>query len=197
MAIKCGNCSKEHNTAAEVRDCYTGGSAPVEPAATEKQKSLAQALGRERVRLSQYADMEPSEYGKMIDGMGRQSISDFIGAMLKQPHEKGKGLEVHPEVLAGRFALRGEDGVVRFYELKDEDVHGNPRRMYQLIGAPGDFTKKKLYRPEAILGRIAEDVEAALKLYGDETETCGLCGSPLTNETSRARGIGPKCLMKL
>lgn len=40
---------------------------------------------------------------------------------------------------------------------------------------------------------IAADPQAASAAYGKLTGTCGVCGRPLENEESVARGIGPIC----
>lgn len=49
----------------------------------------------------------------------------------------------------------------------------------------------------AILRQFLADPQAALKTYGDALEQCGLCGRTLTDEESRARGIGPICADKM
>jgi hypothetical protein len=47
-----------------------------------------------------------------------------------------------------------------------------------------------------LMERIAADFKAALLLYGTELGICGACASPLTNDESRAKGIGPICASK-
>ena len=48
-----------------------------------------------------------------------------------------------------------------------------------------------------ILARIAAvGAEAASARYGHEIGECGICGRQLTNDESRARGIGPVCAAK-
>jgi len=51
----------------------------------------------------------------------------------------------------------------------------------------------------ALLERIActEDIPAAIVTYGVELGVCGRCGRHLTDEDSRAAGIGPDCAAKL
>lgn len=44
-----------------------------------------------------------------------------------------------------------------------------------------------------ILDSIAEDPAEAAALYGKEIGKCGICSRKLTNDESRARGIGPVC----
>ena len=44
---------------------------------------------------------------------------------------------------------------------------------------------------------MAADVVEAVKRFGLERGVCGVCNRGLTNEESRALGIGPVCLAKL
>lgn len=48
----------------------------------------------------------------------------------------------------------------------------------------------------AVLDAIAENPEEAAACYGHNIGKCGLCGRKLTNDESRARGIGPICATK-
>lgn len=40
---------------------------------------------------------------------------------------------------------------------------------------------------------ILADIDGARRLYGQEIGRCGCCHKTLTDETSRAYGIGPEC----
>jgi hypothetical protein len=68
-------------------------------------------------------------------------------------------------------------------------------RIVQLVGSVGAFAEQPLalHLQFFALKHIAENAKAAAVLFGKETNTCGRCGSPLTNDASRARGLGPKC----
>lgn len=72
------------------------------------------------------------------------------------------------------------------------------RRIVQLLGSVGAFSERPLPVQHQVfaLTHIAENAKAAAVLFGRETATCGMCGSPLTNEASRKAGIGPKCARK-
>lgn len=48
-----------------------------------------------------------------------------------------------------------------------------------------------------VLRNVAADVTAAVRTFGLELGVCGVCNTPLTNETSRREGIGPVCKGKL
>lgn len=93
----------------------------------------------------------------------------------------------------GKYALVGKDGAtIHFFEVRAE---GNRNWVYRLYGAPGDFRRERMSYAwmHAAATRIAADAKAAAILFGKKTKTCGRCSSPLTNEESRAFGLGPKC----
>lgn len=95
--------------------------------------------------------------------------------------------------LATRYALRDEDGTVKFYRVK---AGRKPGFYFLDVQASDDTYPIKSYeRKQAILGRIAADPKAALALYGQEIGACGRCGRTLTSEY-RKLGIGPVCIDK-
>lgn len=101
-----------------------------------------------------------------------------------------------PTVPAGRYALR-TDGVVKFYVL-DRPETGRWAG-YVFLNAQASDEKYPIKNPTTkneILRRIAEDIEGSQMLYGVELGRCYRCGRTLTDETSRALGIGPDCRTK-
>lgn len=97
-----------------------------------------------------------------------------------------------PQVPAGGYALDavGDEGnQTVFYVV----WHG--RNGY--IGLNRQISDRQVRVPWAqvpsILARIAADTEGALVRYGRELGVCGHCRRTLTNDESRARGIGPVC----
>ena len=94
------------------------------------------------------------------------------------------------------YALRDEDGIVKFYRVK---AGTKPGWWWIEAQASDEFhpirnvaTKNNILR--AI---IAAGPEASMRLYGQELGSCGRCHRTLTDETSRANGIGPECEGKL
>lgn len=74
--------------------------------------------------------------------------------------------------------------------------HGDGRFFIrQVIGGQGAVRVR--ITPEAMIAIaekiIAADPKAAMLRYGRELGECGHCGRTLTNDESRARGIGPVC----
>lgn len=101
-----------------------------------------------------------------------------------------------PDVPAGRYALR-TDGVVKFYVLDRPDSGRWAGHVFLKAQASDEkYPIKNLTAKVEILGRISEDIEGAQKLYGQELGRCYACGRTLTDETSRALGIGPDCRSK-
>jgi hypothetical protein len=97
------------------------------------------------------------------------------------------------EVEDGRYAIE-EDGVLRFFKVK------NGRRagfVFLDIQASDEWHSiRNLTRIRKIVALIAEDPKAAMVRYGHELGECGRCGRTLTDEASRAAGIGPVCIDK-
>lgn len=73
-----------------------------------------------------------------------------------------------------------------------QEVGGN-EPLYLGTQRPGHpYKGKRTVELEAVLA----DPEAAVRRYGRELSHCGHCGAQLTDETSRAFGMGPKCRTK-
>lgn len=87
----------------------------------------------------------------------------------------------------GRYAVDNEDGELRFYHLVNGEVF--------VMASDTEFPIHG-NAAEAIVAKIAVDPEAASRRYGQEIGECGVCGRTLTNEDSRAAGIGPICAGK-
>lgn len=131
----------------------------------------------------------------------KRRASEFIGRLKDRPKAKGQELPNRraeatdfPKVADGRYALREADGVVRFYKVDCPTEGRWAGRCFLSIQASDELHAiKSLGRKREVLGAIAADPIAALKLYGQELGKCGHCGRTLTDETSRAFGIGPVC----
>jgi hypothetical protein len=98
----------------------------------------------------------------------------------------------------GFYALpRREDapaGGQPTYHFKIHAYRGG-HRIVMVTGGVGAFVEipMKAAWQWTALQKIAAGPKAAAVLFGRETGTCGRCGSPLTNDASRARGLGPRC----
>lgn len=104
------------------------------------------------------------------------------------------------DVPAGRYALDTQVHAVNgtaFYKVDRPETGRWAGYVFvkQIIGS--DEQKLSMKQGRAILARIAAvGAEAASARYGHEIGECGICGRQLTNDESRARGIGPVCAAK-
>lgn len=111
-------------------------------------------------------------------------------ALLAGMHEP---VAAHPDrgMILRRYAVDGFDtgNEVRFYKLRE-----SKRGRRYLVAQVSDDERMVPWAEALIVARkIAADPTAAMLRYGTELGACGHCGRTLTNDESRALGIGPKC----
>ncbi|AKF14614.1 hypothetical protein AVJ28_gp45 [Mycobacterium phage Baee] len=105
------------------------------------------------------------------------------------------------EVPAGRYAVETEDGATNalaFYKV-DRPTEGRwAGYVFVKLMLSDDEQRLSQKASKAILQKIAAvgPAEASAR-YGHEIGECGVCGRTLTNDESRAYGIGPDCRKKL
>lgn len=163
--------------------------------ATEKQRNFIASLREER-------DLPPHE-----GPLSKREASDEITRLLAMPKAAPGSLpdemgEAEGAVPAGRYSVDKADGSGSVFYQVDRPTEGRWAGytfVKLLLGAPGDWRRERVNRRDVagILSRIAADGprEASLR-FGLEAGVCGVCGSPLSNEESRALGIGPVCREK-
>lgn len=100
-------------------------------------------------------------------------------------------------VPAGRYAIDTADGATNalaFYRV-DRPTEGRwAGRVFVKLITGGDEQRLSWATTQAVLVKIAEAGAAqASARYGHEIGACGVCGRQLTNDESRAAGIGPVC----
>lgn len=122
-----------------------------------------------------------------------EQASALIRALKVAPRlEVGTVAPSHPEVLDGRYAIPNASGKVVFYKVwtRRDGSRGVD------LQVSDDFLPVGRAQVPGILARIAEEPAEASKRYGREIGCCGVCGRTLTDEVSRAEGIGPVCKAK-
>lgn len=201
MPITCGNCNQSHWTSQEVRECYASEGAVKTKAdwsmdltqrfgGTDKQRKFIEDLYKQKAIPEDWAqtaeELLPALTSK---GMAGGAIDDLLSL-------PNKPSDVEGAVDEGRYAIHF-DGRLRFYKVRKptEGRWAGYCFVDELFGSPGDFAKEAVRnkgKRDSILTNIASDPEA-LARFGKELGICGVCGSPLTNEESRALGIGPVC----
>lgn len=127
----------------------------------------------------------------MEDGVTFAEASELISKLIKMPRisKKVRIIELHG-LREGRYAVPTEDGAdnkLAFYNVTERGVfiqlsdslHAIPEAVEQ-----------------AVIAKILIDPAEAARTYGRELGECGVCGRTLTNDESRAYGIGPVCRNK-
>jgi hypothetical protein len=101
-------------------------------------------------------------------------------------------------VADGRYALLGVDDVVRFYVVRSPaEGRWQGWTFVDAMASDDRWPIKNRDEKARILAAIAADPMGALARFGREIGSCGHCGRTLTDEESRARGIGPVCFARL
>lgn len=120
-------------------------------------------------------------------------VNELRNAIKSHLHRKIRNAQV------GHFAVRvdGSD-VVKFYRAKLITEGRWVGKVFVDAQASDDFYPVKTPATLTdVLTAILADPHAAEELYGQELGQCYRCNRTLTDETSRALGIGPECRSKL
>ena len=139
-------------------------------------------------------------------------VSQVIDQLKAMPRKNAGGqtatARVNPLVAAGipcaRYVIeRSEVAIdghgafggqpVIFLEVRE---FKSTRYMRKLVGAPGSYTRAKVTiaeRDALVAALVAVTPRVATRRYSELYSICSVCGSELTDETSRALGLGPVC----
>lgn len=188
MSIRCGNYkwpeeAHYHATSAEVKACFDA------------------SLGRYPAKAAVALPAPDSEAASLF-----ANHRDTPTAVLDRPKPQVKrpfNWE-YADVPVGCYALRvpgGEetDGelTIKFYEVSRPEEGTWAGATFVAAMASDELHPVRGQAGRKILALIQQDPEAAAVLYGQTIGVCGLCGRKLTDEVSRARGIGPVCAQKV
>ncbi len=173
---------------------------------TENQVRFMNDLIGRLTKLDPSTGETAREYTEMITRKGgwtpgrNGNASAWIGRMIAKEAElkANRPAPATPpavtDVAPGRYAVE-EDGTLKFFHLRYGKA-GTRWAGYTFldIQASSDhYPVKDRVRKARILALIAEDTEMAARRYGIEIGVCGRCGRVLTNEESRAYGMGLIC----
>lgn len=152
------------------------------PTATDKQLSFIHSLIDERLD----EDRRATSHRWADSGISVGTASRAIERLLTYPKQRTDDHSGDTTTVpAGRYALEEADGV-RFYVVT---------RRGRLMRQASDelYPPRGAHQRRDVIRRLAEDLEGASSRYGRLLGRCGVCGRTLTNDESRARGVGPVC----
>jgi hypothetical protein len=146
-------------------------------------------INRLRAKIKTYNGTPVNAPAPVADAPVNGGAAEVI-ALLAGLHEP---VAAHPDrgMILRRYAVDGFDtgNEVRFYKLRE-----SKRGRRYLVAQLSDEERMVPWAEALIVARkIAADPMAAMLRYGVEIGACGHCGRTLTNDESRAFGIGPKC----
>jgi hypothetical protein len=170
--------------------------------ATEKQVAFLRTLVEERV-LPQDGT---------IDGLAnlatltKAAATAAISRLLDQPKReqdapaKKTTQPAHPNVPQGHYATPSRTGNndLDFWKV-DRPTEGRWQGytfVKRVIGGHPEFSVRGAEAAAALEAIATAGVEQAAQRYGTEIGRCYMCNRTLTDETSRALGIGPDCRSK-
>lgn len=168
--------------------------------AARKGIAAAEAI---RAEINALTD-QGKEIGKLTKGQGSDYITQ-LDAIKPNPVENEAQVTPATQTDAwkrpncvpdGEYALV-QDGVVKFYTVQTPDKGNYAGICFVSVHASDERYNLKGRTRHEVLDAIAADPRAAAIRYGQETNHCSRCGRELTDEASRAAGIGPVCARKV
>lgn len=108
-------------------------------------------------------------------------------------------VDQYEDVPDGYYALRNDEGHVAFYRVSTMPPRGQYTRPARWVNrqASDDLHPMTAAQRNYVLAAIrAVGADNAGALYGQEIGSCWVCHRALTDDASRAAGIGPTCAAK-
>jgi hypothetical protein len=145
-------------------------------------------------------------HGKWVAGRDT-NVSRWIDSLKAKNAELNAAARIAPkatnepkadsdaDVPDGYYAIEIDD-TTKFYRLRTAGKNSRyPGRRYLKVQASDEFHPiRSTATRNAVLAMIRKaGIDDARRAYGRLIGSCGRCGRTLTDETSRARGIGPDC----
>jgi Family of unknown function (DUF6011) len=185
MSVKCGHCHERHDNIDAVMICASQHGFRVEPRKPVTVEAVQEELDKPGP-LWGWNDGRPVRPVKPSEQRREEKRWSDIGDVNK----------IGATVPVGRYALQNQGGganSIQFYHVErpDKGEWAGKTFVRQQLGPAVE--RIPMAQQRAALLRIAADPAGASQLYGRKLGICGVCGSPLTNEDSRAYGIGPVC----
>jgi len=162
------------------------------PTASEPQLNYLRALrdGKDLSSLTpeQIAWLQDADFDTFPSELPMKRMGTVIEQLKELPWQKSGSEKGMPEVADGRYAVPKADGTLMFYSVK----MGKYVRFVDVWASDARWPIKNRDEKKRVLEAIAADPDAGPR-FGREIGRCYVCGRTLTDETSRALGIGPVC----
>jgi hypothetical protein len=136
---------------------------------------------------------------RLIDQLKQQPWKDRSGEAPSTTTPKVRW----PDIPAGRYAAHTADlsgnhtNLTNFYKVDRPTEGAFAGRTFVKLLASDEEHPVRGEAAREVLEIIAKDVTGYLRLYGQLIGSCGHCGRTLTDDESRAYGVGPKCRSRL
>lgn len=214
--IRCGSCKQSHETIAQVRECSTGtlavatgircASCKGRHATVNEVRACHSSTRTAGITLSTPVAVStpvvataPAEREAWTSTRiaGANSLRELRDAFAGPASASSEGRPM-PQVPDGFYAVE-VGGALRFYKVRHGRA-GSSWAGYTFVEVQAGDDLHPIRSRQArydILSTIAADPRGALARYGRELGVCGHCGWALTDEQSRALGIGPVCREKV
>jgi hypothetical protein len=199
--VRCGGAYVSEKQARWIIDIATTRETPgpAEAVLVRLEQGFAKSSGSQFITTYKDLPKKSVDSGKMVEAEYPVTKQDYAGQPSFAGSQVGPVVTVEkfhsgaPKVADGRYAVEHE-GTLKFYKVKNGR---KPGYVFLDVQASDDWhsirTPRRIHE---ILALIAEDELTAARRYGQELGKCSRCGRTLTDETSRAYGIGPDCRNK-
>ena len=192
--MKCGSCKGEHETVSEVRSCYgikDSNSTALRP---NKYAGKCHECGGYIQAEQGHIEQTAAEGWKVFHNGDCPQIVHGLPGSEARARSDGKPW---PNVPAGRYAVKSLSGNndLDFFRV-DRPTQGTwAGRTFvkRVIGGRADTPVRGASAEKVLKAILAAGPDKAMALFGQTLGYCGRCGRSLTDETSRALGIGPVC----
>ena len=173
---------------------------------TPKQETFLNKLLDERPMFRDVENLWPNNIAKLTKAQASKKIEEVLAVDAEVQKASGGGGNLNAVldgIADGYFALPCKTGNndLDFVRVGTNQGKFNPsdngkRRVQRFLGGQGpiqiSYAEAMLFA-KAIAALSDTERSAAKELFGQALGYCGCCGKPLTDQESRAKGIGPVC----
>lgn len=126
-------------------------------------------------------------------------VGGFAQKYIESRDFKPMAVAEEPTVIpASCYSLESDKGLL-FYEVQNgKGKWKGYQFLTRLIGHPGSWLQVPVKGTEksSVMAQIRQNPLEAARRYSTEFTCCAVCGSPLSDPESIARGMGPVCIAR-